>query len=251
MIKREITVLYKQTILGFLWAIIRPVFTMIIFSVVFGNLAKIPSDGIPYPVFSYVALVPWTYFSTALTKSSQSLITGGSMLSKVYFPRLIMPLAPVLAGIVDFLISLSVVGVLLIYFKIIPTFNIVWLPFLIVIMILSSTGIGLWLSALAVQYRDVRYAVQFLTQLLMYAAPVVWPVSIFSEKFGDELTYLYSLYPMVGVIEGFRSALIGKASMPIDIILIGFLSSLLIFISGSIYFHSKEKNFCRCCMSLL
>lgn len=243
MVKREITVLYKQTILGFSWAIIRPVFTMIIFSIVFGNLAKIPSDGVPYPIFSYVALVPWTYFSTALTKSSQSLIMGASMLSKVYFPRLIMPVAPVLAGLLDFLISLSVVGILMIYFDIVPSINVIWLPFLVIIMIITSTGIGLWLSALAVQYRDIRYAVQFLTQLLMYAAPVVWPVSIFYEKFGEKLTYIYSLYPMVGVIEGFRSALIGATPMPVEIILIGLLSSLVIFISGYFYFHSREKIF--------
>ena len=243
MVKREITILYKQTILGFAWAIIRPVFAMIVFSIVFGNLANVPSDGIPYPVFSYVALVPWTYFSTAMTKSTQSLITGAGIFTKVYFPRLIIPLTPVIAGLVDFIIALGVVGVLMAYFHIAPTWNIFWLPLLVVIMIMTSAGIGMWLSALAIQYRDVRHAIQFMSQLLMYAAPVVWPVSLLSEKFGDSIAMWYGLYPMAGVIEGFRSALIGTNPMPWDLIGMGAISGVILLVTGALYFRRKERIF--------
>jgi len=243
MVKREVIILYKQTILGFAWAIIRPVFSMIVFSIVFGGLAHIPSDGVPYPVFSYVALVPWTYFSTAMTKSTQSLIGGAGIFTKVYFPRLIIPLTPVIAGLVDFIIALGVVGVLMAYFHIIPTWNILWLPLLVIIMIMTSAGIGMWLSALAIQYRDIRHAIQFMTQLLMYAAPVVWPVSLLSEKFGDSVVLWYGLYPMAGVIEGFRSALIGTNPMPWNMILMGAISGTILLLTGALYFRRKERIF--------
>lgn len=243
MVKREIIILYKQTILGFAWAIIRPVFSMIVFSIVFGGLAKVPSDGIPYPVFSYVALVPWTYFSTAMTKSTQSLIGGAGIFTKVYFPRLIIPLTPVIAGLVDFIIALGVVGVLMAYFHIVPTLNVLWLPLLVIIMIMTSAGIGMWLSALAIQYRDIRHAIQFMSQLLMYAAPVVWPVSLLSEKFGDSVLLWYGLYPMVGVIEGFRSALIGTNPMPWNLILMGAISGMFLLLTGALYFRRKERIF--------
>ena len=243
MVKREVTVLYKQTILGFLGAILRPVLSMIIFSIIFGNLAKIPSDGVPYPIFSYTALVPWIYFSTAMTKSTQSLISGTSIFTKVYFPRLIIPLTPVISGLVDFIISLGVVGVLMAYFHIVPTWNILWLPLLVIIMIMTSAGIGMWLSAMAIQYRDVRHGIQFLSQLLMYAAPVVWPVSLISDVFGDNMVLWYGLYPMAGVIEGFRSALIGTNPMPWDLILMGTISSGVLLLTGALYFRRKERIF--------
>tara|TARA_B100000963_G_scaffold357798_1_gene380848 strand:- start:651 stop:1487 length:837 start_codon:yes stop_codon:yes gene_type:complete len=243
MVLREVKVLYKQTVLGFSWAIIRPTISMIIFSIIFGNLAQIPSDGIPYPIFSYTALVPWTYFSTALTSASTSLVKNTSIFTKVYFPRLIIPITPVISGLVDFLISMSIVFVLMIYYGISVTTNIIWLPVLIFIMILTSAGLGFWFSALAVQFRDIRYAVQFLSQLLMYAAPVVWPASLLSEKFGEDIAFWYGLYPLVGVIEGFRSALIGKVPMPLEHILLGSLTSFIIFISGSFYFNKREKFF--------
>jgi len=243
MVKREITVLYKQTILGFAWAIIRPVFSMIVFSVVFGNLAKVPSDGIPYPIFSYSALVPWTYFSTAMTRSTQSLVTGANIFTKVYFPRMIIPLTPVIAGLVDFAIALSVVGVLMVYYSIVPTINILYLPLLIILMVMTSAGIGMWLSALAIQYRDVGFATQFMSQLLMYAAPVVWPVSLIGEKFGHTAQLLYGLYPLAGVIEGFRSALLGHNPMPWDLIGMGSISASLLFVSGALYFKRKERVF--------
>lgn len=243
MVKREVTVLYKQTVLGFMWAIIRPVISMIIFSVVFGSLAKIPSDDIPYPIFSYVALVPWIYFSSTMSKSTQSLLGGTGIFTKVYFPRLIIPLTPVLAGLVDFIISLSIVGALMVYYNIPPTVNLVWLPLLVAIMIMTSAGIGMWLSAMALQYRDIRHAMQFIVQLMMYAAPVVWPMSLFSEKFGPTIETIYGFYPMVGVIEGFRAAFIGANAMPWGLIAAGLLSSTILFISGAYYFRNKERSF--------
>ena len=183
LVLRDVKVLYKQTVLGFLWAIIRPVFSMIVFSIVFGRLAKIPSDGIPYPIFTYTALVPWTYFSSSLSKSTQSLISNMNMLTKVYFPRLIIPMTPVLAGLVDFAISFSILIIMMIWYNIVPTWNILILPLLILLMILTASGIGMWLSALSIQYRDIRHAIQFVVQFLMYAAPVVWPVSLIPHKY--------------------------------------------------------------------
>ncbi len=243
MVRREIIVLYKQTILGFAWAIIRPVFSMIVFSIIFGGLAKVASDGIPYPIFSYVALVPWTYFSTSMTKSTQSLVGSVAIFTKVYFPRLIVPLTPIIAGLVDFFIALGVVAILMIYYGIVPTLNILWLPLLIVLMLLTSAGIGMLLSALAIQYRDVRHGIQFLSQLLMYAAPVVWPVSLIGERFGDTARLVYGLYPMAGVGGGFRAALLGHKSIPWDLIQTGSISSIIIFIIGALDFKRKERIF--------
>lgn len=243
MVKREIIVLYKQTVLGFAWAIIRPVFSMIVFSIVFGGLARVSSDGIPYPIFSYVALVPWTYFSTAMAKSTQSLVGSMAIFTKVYFPRMIVPMTPVIAGLIDFVIALGVVGVLMLYYGIAPTIYIFWLPVLVILMILTSAGIGMWLSALAIQYRDIRHSVQFLTQLLMYAAPVVWPVSLIEQKFGHAALLVYGLYPMAGVIEGFRSSLLGHNPMPWGLIGMGSISSCILFIAGAFYFKRKERIF--------
>ena len=243
LVLREIKVLYKQTILGFSWAIIRPLFSMVIFSIVFGGLAKIPSDGIPYPVFSYTALVPWIYFSSGLTKSSQSLIGNLNIFTKVYFPRIFIPLSPIISGIIDMLIALGLLFVLMLYYNIMLSINIIWLPLLILIMLITTSGLGFWLSALAVQFRDVRHAITFLTQLMMYSAPVVWPSSMLLEKYGENIYLLYGLYPMAGVIEGFRCALLGTSAMPWSLILIGSFSSILIFISGIIYFKSKENIF--------
>lgn len=243
LVLREIKVLYKQTILGFSWAIIRPLFSMVIFSIVFGGLAKIPSDGIPYPVFSYTALVPWIYFSSGLTKSSQSLIGNLNIFTKVYFPRIFIPLSPIISGIIDMLIALGLLFVLMFYYNIMLSINIIWLPLLILIMLITTSGLGFWLSALAVQFRDVRHAITFLTQLMMYSAPVVWPSSMLLEKYGENIYLLYGLYPMAGVIEGFRCALLGTSAMPWSLILIGSFSSILIFISGLIYFKSKENIF--------
>ncbi len=243
LIKRDVTVIYKQTVLGFLWAIIRPVFSMVVFSVIFGKLAKISSDGIPYPIFSYCALVPWIYFSTTLTKSSQSLIANSTILTKVYFPRIFLPLTPIFASLVDFLISLSIVFLMMLYYSIYPSYQIAFTPILVLLMIITSTGISLWVSALAIQYRDISIIMQFLVQILMYAAPVVWPVSLITSNYGYNVKLIYSIYPMASVIEGFRSALIGTNSMPWDMISISFLSSIFIFITGAFYFNKRESQF--------
>ncbi len=238
---RSIKVQYSQTVLGFAWALIRPFMSMIIFSFIFGNLADVPSDGIPYPIFSYVAIVPWTYFSSSMNASTSSIV-GNSMLSKVYIPRLIFPLTPVLSNLVDFFIAFSMVGVLMLWFQIVPTWQIVFLPLLILLMMLTASGVGMWLSALAIQYRDVKYMMTFGTQLLMYAAPVVWPVSLIAERY-PRLYLWYGLYPMAGVVEGFRSAILGGNPMPWPLIGMGTLSALLICLSGAFYFKFKERIF--------
>ena len=212
---------------------------MIVFSVVFGRLAKVPSDGIPYPIFSYAALLPWTYFSTSMSKSTQSLISSASMITKVYFPRLIIPITPVLSGLVDFAIAFSVLGAMMLWYGIAPNWNILFLPLLILLMMLTAAGIGMWLSALGIQYRDIRHAIQFIVQLLMYAAPVVWPASLIPEKY----RLFYGIYPMAGVIEGFRSALIGANPMPWDLIAVGSVTALLIAVSGAFYFRRMERIF--------
>jgi lipopolysaccharide transport system permease protein len=240
---RDIKVLYKQTVLGFTWAVIRPVFSMIVFSVVFGNLAKVPSDGVPYPIFAYAALLPWTYFATAMTESTNSLISNLNMLTKVYFPRLVIPLAPILAKLVDFGIAFIILGLMMAWYGIAPTWNVAFLPLLVVLMILTAAGMGMWLSAMAIQYRDVRHAIQFAVQVLMYAAPVVWPASLITEKFGPTVRLVYGLYPMAGVIEGFRSALLGATPMPWDLILMGGISAVLIAVSGALYFRRMERIF--------
>jgi lipopolysaccharide transport system permease protein len=236
---KEIKVLYKQTVLGLAWALIRPLLTMVIFSVVFGRLAKIPSDGIPYPIFAFVALIPWTYFSTAMIASCNSLVGNINLVTKVYFPRLIIPMTPVLSGLIDFGIAFVLLALMMVWYQIVPTWNAVFLPLLTLIMIGTASGIGMWLSALAIQYRDVKYAVPFLGQILLYAAPVVWPVSLLPSSY----RMVYGLYPMAGVIEGFRSALFGTNPMPWDLISMGALSTTLILLSGAFYFRRMERVF--------
>ncbi len=236
---RDVKVLYKQTVLGFGWAILRPLFSMVIFSVVFGRLAKVPSDGVPYPIFSYAALLPWTYFSTSLTYSTTSLVTNTNLITKVYFPRLVIPMTPVLTGLVDLGIASSILALMMLWYGIAPTVNIFFVPVLILLMMLTAAGVGMWLSALAVRYRDIKHAIQFIVQALMYAAPVVWPVSLIPQHY----RLLYGLYPMAGVIEGFRSALIGSTPMPWDLIGVGTLSALILALSGALYFRRMERVF--------
>lgn len=240
---RDIKVLYKQTVLGFSWAIIRPFFSMVVFSIVFGRLAQVPSDGVPYPIFSYAALIPWTYFAAALTDSTNSLVNNMNMLTKVYFPRLVIPLTPVLAKLVDFAISFIILALLMGWYRVLPTWQVVFLPLLIGLLVVTTAGIGMWLSALAIQYRDVRHAIQFVTQLLMYAAPVVWPVSLITDKFGYAARLAYGLYPLAGIIEGFRAVLLGSTPMPWDLLLVGSLSAGLVAVSGALYFRRMERIF--------
>ncbi len=239
MVWRNVKVLYKQTVLGFAWAILNPVFTMIVFSVIFGRLAKVPSDGIPYPIFTYAALLPWTYFSGSLLGASDSLTTTATIFTKVYFPRLIIPTTPLMAKLVDFGLAFSVMAALMLYYRVLPPWQVVFLPLLIVLMVLTALGLGLWLSALGLQYRDVKFSIPFLTQLMMYAAPVVWPVSLIPDKY----RLIYGLYPMAGVIEGFRSALLGKNPMPWDLVGMGALSALVLVVTGALFFANRERFF--------
>lgn len=240
---RDITVVYKQTILGFAWAILNPLFSMLVFTIIFGSLAKIPSDGIPYPIFSFAALLPWTYFSSSLTGATNSLVTQASVFTKVYFPRIIIPLTPILSKLADFFIAFFILAGMMVYYKIMPSIELLYLPLLILLMILSAAGLGMWLSALAIQYRDVKFAMSFVVQLMMYTAPVVFPASLILENYGETLYLIYGLYPMTGVIEGFRSSIIGVNPMPWDLIGIGSLSSSLLFISGALYFRKMERIF--------
>lgn len=241
-IKRDITVLYKQTVLGFAWAIINPLFLMIVFTVIFGNLAEVPSDGIPYPLFNFTALLPWTYFSQALSGSTNSLIAGSSIFTKVYFPRIIIPLTPVLSKLMDLAIAFIILVGMMVYYGIYPGINIIYLPLLIILMILTASGLGMWLSALAIQYRDVKFALPFLIQVLLFLGPIVYPASLIKQK-GEMLYLLYGLYPMAGVIEGFRSSLLGVNPMPWDLIAIGTASSIIIFFTGTLYFRKTENVF--------
>jgi lipopolysaccharide transport system permease protein len=240
---RDIKVLYKQTILGFTWAIIRPVFQMIVFTIVFGKMANVSSDGVPHAVFYYTALVPWNYFSSALTDAAGSLVKQKNVITKVYFPRLVVPMTPVLAKLVDFAIAFTIVGALMAYYGIAPTWNVAFLPVLLLLMMMTAAGVGMWLSALAIQYRDINHATTFMTQFLMYAAPVVWPVSLITENFGEMARLAYGIYPMAGVIEGFRSALLATQPMPWDLVGIGTISALVVFFGGMLYFRRMERRF--------
>lgn len=242
MVLRDITVVYKQTVLGFVWAIINPLFTMLVFTIVFGNLAKVPSNGIPYPVFSLAALIPWTYFSSSLVAATNSLVAQAPVFTKVYFPRIIIPVTPVLSKLADFSIAFILLAIMMAIYKIYPSINLIYLPLLILLMILTAAGLGLWLSALAIQYRDIKFAITFLVQFLMYAAPVVFPSSIILERYGHSSYLLYGLYPMAGVIEGFRSSVTG-ASMPWELIGMGCITAVLLFISGAFYFRKTERIF--------
>lgn len=236
---RDIKVRYKQTLLGASWAIIQPTFTMLVFSLFFGKLAKIPSDGIPYPIFAYAALVPWTFFSNGLSQSSQSLVVSANLIKKVYFPRLAIPIACVLSGIVDFAIAFGVLVVMMILFGITPTVAVVWLPLLVLLAVSTSLGVGLWLSALNVKFRDVRYVVPFITQVWMFATPIAYPSSLLDEPWRT----LYGMNPMAGVVEGFRWALLGTATAPGPMILASAAVSFSLLVGGTYYFRQMEKSF--------
>lgn len=236
---RDIKVRYKQTVLGAAWAIIQPFFTMVVFSIFFGKLAKMPSDGIPYPIFAYTALVPWTFFSSGLSQSSNSLVGSANLIKKVYFPRLVVPLSSVIGGAVDFVIALIVLVGMMLFYGIIPTYNVIWLPFLLMLAFVTALGVGLWLSALNVEYRDIRYAVPFLMQFWMFATPIAYPSSLLSETWRT----VYSINPMVGVVEGFRWALLGAKTAPGPMIIVSSVAALVMLVSGAFYFRRMEKNF--------
>ncbi|MCM3874399.1 MAG: ABC transporter permease [Pyrinomonadaceae bacterium] len=239
LIWRDIKVRYKQTALGAAWAIIQPFSTMVVFSLFFGKLAKMPSDGIPYPIFSYAALVPWTFFASGLTQSSNSLVGSSNLITKVYFPRLVIPLATVLSGVVDFVLALVVLIGMMFYYRMVPTINILWLPVFLLLALITSLGVGLWLSSLNVKYRDVRYIVPFITQFWLFATPIAYPSSLLAEPWRT----LYGLNPMVGVVDGFRWALLGTKSFPGPIVLVSAGVAILILVSGAFYFRRMEKTF--------
>jgi lipopolysaccharide transport system permease protein len=236
---RDIKVRYKQTALGAAWAIIQPFMTMVVFSLFFGKLAKVPSDGIPYPIFSYAALVPWTFFANGLGQASNSLVGSANLIKKVYFPRLTIPLSTVLSGVVDFALAFVVLLGMMIWYGIVPTINIVWLPLFLMLALMTSLGVGLWLSALNVQFRDVRYVVPFITQFWMFATPIAYPSTLLEQPWRT----LYGVNPMVGVVEGFRWALLGTRSTSGAMLAVSSLASILILISGAYYFRRMEKNF--------
>lgn len=239
LIWRDIKVRYKQTIIGAAWAIIQPFFTMVVFSLFFGWLAKIPSDGIPYPIFSYAALVPWMFFANGLSQSSDSLVGSANLIKKVYFPRLAIPTAAVLSGIVDFVLAFSVLLGMMFFYGIIPTWNIVWLPAFLILTLMTSLGVGLWFSAMNVQFRDVRYTVPFLTQFWLFSTPIAYPSSLLSESWRT----VYAINPMVGVVEGFRWALLGTNTTPGPIIIVSSMAAFMVLVSGAFYFRRMEKTF--------
>jgi lipopolysaccharide transport system permease protein len=239
LIIRDIKVKYKQTVFGGLWAIIQPFFMMIVFTLFFGRLAKIPSDGIPYPIFNFSAMVAWTYFSTAINNSSNSIVGSGSLISKVYFPRILIPISSVIAGLLDFAIAFVVLLGMMFYYDIFPTVAILYLPALIALMVFTASGVGMAFAALNARYRDVRYTVPFLIQFWMFATPIVYPASMIPLKY----RMFYSINPMTGVIEGFRSALLGTTVFPTEMVMISTLTSLILFIIGIQYFKQTERFF--------
>ncbi len=236
---RDIKVRYKQTALGAAWAIIQPFLTMVVFSIFFGSLGKMPSDGIPYPIFAFAALVPWVFFANGLGQSSNSLVGSSHLITKVYFPRLIVPLGAVFSGIVDFLVAFAVLLAMMLYYGLLPSLNILWLPLFVLLALVTSLGVGLWLSALNVEYRDVRYVVPFITQFWLFATPIAYPSSLLHEPWRT----IYGLNPMVGVVEGFRWALLRTNSAPGPIIAVSSGAAILILVTGAFYFRRMEKTF--------
>lgn len=237
--KRDIKVRYKQTVLGGLWAIIQPFFTMIVFTLFFGRLAKMPSDGIPYPIFVYAGLLPWTYFANALSASGNSLVQSANLITKIYFPRLVVPAAASLAGLVDFFVALIVLGAMMIYYGFLPGPAILIFPFLVALTFFCAVGAGLWLSALNVQYRDIRYVIPFLIQLWMFVSPVIYPVSMVKGKY----QWLLALNPMGGVINAYRASLLGHKPVDWSLLGISTLIILFIFVGGLYYFRRMERYF--------
>ena len=236
---RDVKVRYKQTALGAAWAVIQPLLTMLVFSLFFGRLAKVPSDGIPYPIFSFAALVPWTFFATGLNMSSNSLVGSTNLVQKVYFPRLIIPVATVLAGLVDFAIAMLVLFGMMAWYHMVPTWNTIWLPAFVLLALVSALGVGLWLSALNVRFRDVRFLVPFLAQLWMYATPVAYPSSLLHAPWRT----VFGINPMAGVVEGFRWALLGVDTKPGPMIIASSLAAVVILVSGAFYFRRTERTF--------
>jgi len=240
---RDVKVRYKQTALGVAWVLLQPLISMLIFTLLFGVLLKVPSGEVPYPIFAYAALLPWNYFASSLTRSSTSVVNSANLITKIYFPRLIIPIAGVLSGLVDFAIGFLLLGGLMLYYRMPVTLNILLLPFFLLLAMLTALGFGLWLSALNVRYRDVNYLIPFLVQVWMYATPVIYGTTLVPERF----RFLLALNPMTGVTEGFRWALLGsrlaEAQPPGPLFYVSIAISLLVFLSGVLFFRHTERTF--------
>lgn len=236
---RDLKLRYKQTLIGAAWAVIQPFMTMVVFAVIFGRLVGVPSDGLPYPVFAYAALVPWTFFAMSMTQAGMSLVRDSNLISKVYFPRLVVPTASVLSGVVDFGVAFVVLLGLMAFYGIVPGLAVLTIPLFLLLALMSSLGISLWLAALNVKYRDIRYTVPFLTQFWLYATPVAYPSSLIPERW----RLLYGLNPMAGVIEGFRWALLGTANPPGAMMAVSAGIVIAIFVGGLFFFRRMEREF--------
>lgn len=240
LVLRDVKIKYRQTILGAAWAIIQPFFTMVVFSLFFGKLAKVPSDNLPYPVFAYAALVPWVYFSNSLSMSANSLVGNAKLITKIYFPRIIIVTSPLFAGLLDFVIAFTVLLIMMFFYGLYPTlYIIIAFPFLTLLMMMVAVGMGSWLAALNAQYRDIKYVVPFLLQLWMFVSPVVYPASMIPQKF----RIFYFLNPMAGIIEGFRSVLLGTIPFPYKMLAISTIISTLLLVAGVLYFKRVERYF--------
>jgi lipopolysaccharide transport system permease protein len=236
---RDLKVRYKQTALGAGWAVLQPVLSMIVFTIFFGQLLNVPSEGVPYPIFSYAALLPWGVFAKALNDTGRSLVSNRAMLTKIYFPRMVIPLASVFSSLADFLIAFVVMLGLMYYYQIAPTSNIWTLPLFLLLAVITALGVGLWLSAMNVLYRDIGYMIPYITQLWFYLTPIVYPAS----KVPEQWQFFYALNPMVGVVEGFRWALLGTADAPSPMIAVSAFISMALFVSGMFYFRRMERTF--------
>ncbi len=239
LIWRNIKIRYKQTVLGAAWAVIQPFFTMVVFSIFFGQLAHISSENVPYPIFAYTALVPWTFFANALTQASNSLLENERMITKIYFPRLLLPMSAVLSGLLDFVIAFVILIGMMLWYHMVPTVNIWLVPFFVLMATLTALGVSLWLSALNVQYRDVRYVIPFLVQVWLFATPIAYPSSLVPAQWRA----LYGLNPMAGVVDGFRWALLGNPPGSMQLILVSFAVVIIVLISSLFYFRKMEETF--------
>ncbi len=242
---RDVKIRYKQTVLGAAWAILQPLLTMLVFTIFFGQLAKVGSDGLPYPIFSFAGLLPWTFFAQGLTQSAGSILSSSNLITKIYFPRLVIPIASVLAGVVDFAIAFLILIVMMVWYGIWPTAAVLWLPLFFLLAVITAMGIGLWMSALSVEYRDVRYVVPFLVQMWLFVTPVIYPASKVIAKLNEMglPPWIYGLNPMAGVVEGFRWALLRSGSLNVPVLAASAAVSIVALISGAFYFRRMERSF--------
>jgi lipopolysaccharide transport system permease protein len=235
---RDIKVRYKQTLLGAAWAILQPFFTMVVFTIFFGKMAGMPSDGIPYPIFSYAALLPWTYFSNAISQSGNSLVNNSNLITKVYFPRLCIPMGATLAGLVDFFVAMVVLAGMMVWYRFVPGFTLILFPFLVCLTFVFATSVGLWLSALNVKYRDIRYVIPFMVQVWLFITPVIYPTSI-----AKNYSWILFLNPMAGIIESFRASILGHKPIPWPQLGISTVLTIFLFVAGVAYFKHMEREF--------